>query len=75
MDGWSIALWVVAGYLAVMTLARSMQAQRNHLIERFRRSMEREKDKQEEDDASAAAEADIRQKLMMQDGVSPPTDE
>jgi hypothetical protein len=75
MDGWSIALWVVAGYLAVMTLARSMQAQRNHLIERFRRSMEREKDKQEEDDASAAAEADIRQKLMMQDRVSPPTDE
>lgn len=48
MDEWNIALWVIAGYIAVMTLARAMHAKRQHLVEQFRRWMEKEKQRKAE---------------------------
>jgi hypothetical protein len=36
MDGWDVALWSVAAYIAVMTLARFMIARRNKLLDDLR---------------------------------------
>lgn len=35
-DYWDVALWVVAGYFAVVTLVRLMRYQRDMLVRRFR---------------------------------------
>jgi hypothetical protein len=35
-DYWDVALWVVAGYFAVVTLVRLMRYQRDVLVARFR---------------------------------------
>lgn len=40
LDGWDIALYVSAGYVAVRTLVWMMAARRDGLRERFRRQME-----------------------------------
>lgn len=37
MDGWDVALWSVAAYIAVMTLARLMIARRNKVLDDLRR--------------------------------------
>ncbi len=36
MDGWEIVLFVLAGYLAVVALARLMIARRQQLVRRYR---------------------------------------
>jgi len=36
MDGWEIALWVVAGYVAVMVLVRFMTARRREVLRELR---------------------------------------
>ena len=40
MDGWSIALLAVAGYLAVTALVRLMIRHRNQLVDEFRRQLQ-----------------------------------
>jgi hypothetical protein len=39
MDGWSVALLAVAGYVAVTTLVRLMIGHRNQMILKFRRKL------------------------------------
>lgn len=36
MDGWDIALWSVAAYIAVVTLVRFMTARRNKVLDELR---------------------------------------
>ena len=36
MDGWDIALWSVAAYIAVITLVRFMTSRRNKLLDELR---------------------------------------
>ena len=36
MDGWDIALWSVAAYVAVVTLVRFMSARRNKVLDELR---------------------------------------
>jgi len=43
MDSWSIALWVVAGYIAVVALMRLMAHKRNEVMAEFRGEVEKEK--------------------------------
>jgi hypothetical protein len=50
MDGWEIALWVIAGYFAIVPLVRMMLARRERLVVEFRARMaqERRRRKQQE---------------------------
>ncbi|MBI3466256.1 MAG: hypothetical protein HY000_24850 [Planctomycetes bacterium] len=50
MDGWEVALWVFAGYLAIVPLVRMMLARRERLVVEFRARMaeERRRRKQQE---------------------------
>jgi len=43
MDGWGIGLWVVAGYVAVVSLMRLMAQKRNEVVAEFRDEVEKEK--------------------------------
>jgi hypothetical protein len=43
MDGWNLALLAVAGYIAVVTLARLMLRRRNQMMQRFREEVAKEK--------------------------------
>ena len=43
MDGWSLALLAVAGYIAVVSLARLMLHRRNQLMQQFREEVAKEK--------------------------------
>jgi hypothetical protein len=54
MDSWSIALWVVAGYVAVVALMRLMAHKRNEVLAEFRGEVEKEKQRRK---AAAAKEA------------------
>lgn len=36
MDGWEIALWAAAGYIAVMVLVRMMSARRGEVLRELR---------------------------------------
>ena len=45
MDSWSIALWVVAGYIAVVALMRLMAHKRNEVMAEFRGEVEKEKNR------------------------------
>jgi hypothetical protein len=59
MDGWSVALLAVAGYVAAMTLVRLMLARRNKLISDLREQAAAEqtrlKRKADDDDEEEAA--------------------
>jgi len=52
MDSWSIALWVVAGYVAVVALIRLMAHKRNEVMAEFHGEVEKEKGRRK---AAAAA--------------------
>ena len=43
MDSWSIALWVVAGYVAVVALIRLMAHKRTEVLAEFRGEVEKER--------------------------------
>ncbi len=43
MDGWDVALLVVAGYVALVTLVRLMIRRRNQMLDEFRRELKKEK--------------------------------
>jgi hypothetical protein len=53
MDSWSIVLWVVAGYIAVVALLRLMTHKRNEVMAEFREEVEKEKGRR----ATAAKQA------------------
>ncbi len=53
MDSWNIALWVVAGYIAVIALMRLMAHKRNEVMAEFRGEVEKEKSRRK---AAAAKE-------------------
>ncbi len=57
MDGWSIALWVVAGYIAVVALMRLMTHKRNEVMAEFRGEVEKEKNRRK---AAAAAAKQLK---------------
>jgi CHASE2 domain-containing sensor protein len=50
MDGWNLALLVVAAYVAIATLVRLMLSRRNQLVDEFRRDVAKEKEKEKEKD-------------------------
>jgi len=54
MDSWSIALWVVAGYIAVVALMRLMAHKRREVVAEFRGEVEKEKARRK---AAAAQQA------------------
>jgi len=54
MAGWSIALWVVAVYIAVVALMRLMAHKRNEVMAEFRGEVEKEKNRRK---AAAAKQA------------------
>ena len=54
MDRWSIALWVVAGYIAVVALLRLMTHKRDEVMAEFRSEVEKEKNRRK---AAAAQQA------------------
>ena len=47
MDGWDVALLVVAGYVATVTLVQLMIRRRDQMLEEFRRQMEQERIRKE----------------------------
>jgi hypothetical protein len=58
MDGWDIALWATAGYLAIAPLVRMMLVRRERLLVQFRAQMAEEKRRrklQEKPDAGKRA--------------------
>lgn len=54
MDGWDIALFVAAGYLAVVWLVRLMGRQRDQLVGQLRHEMAHERKKRKRAQAEAA---------------------
>jgi hypothetical protein len=42
MDGWDVALWIVAAYLAVTALIRLMLAYRDKVLADFRAEIQRQ---------------------------------
>ena len=53
MDRWSIALWIGAGYIAVVALMRLMAHKRQQVMAEFRGEVEKEKSRRK----AAAAES------------------
>jgi heme exporter protein D len=47
MDGWDLALLVVVGYVALVTLVRLMIRRRNQVMDEFRREVRKEKGRRE----------------------------
>ena len=56
MTDWDIALFVVAGYVAVMSMARLMLRRRDQLLAEFREQIKAEKDRQEAEKVRQEAE-------------------
>jgi hypothetical protein len=54
MDGWSIALWVVAGYVAVVALMRLMAHKRTEVMAEFQGEVEKEKSRRKAESAKQA---------------------
>ena len=57
MDGWNIALWVVAGYVAVVALMRLMAHKRIEVMAEFHGEVEKEKSRRKAEAAKQAAVA------------------
>lgn len=54
MDGWEVALWAAAGYLAVVPLVRMMLARRERLLVEFRARMADEKRRRKQQEKTEA---------------------
>jgi hypothetical protein len=48
MDRWDVFLFVVAGYVAILSLVRLMANRRNELVEKIREEIERRRTAAEE---------------------------
>ena len=46
LDAWDIALYMAAGYVAVIALVRLMLQERDRLVQRFRSEMQAERQRQ-----------------------------
>jgi hypothetical protein len=46
VDPWEVALWIVAAYLAVVSLARMMTYEHDRLVARFRQQLQTERRRQ-----------------------------
>ena len=57
MDGWDVAVALIAGYVAVTTLVRLMIAKRDAVVERLRGEIEAEQARQKQAEKQAAAQA------------------
>ena len=57
MDGWDIALWVIAGYLAISPLVRMMLARRERLLVEFRARMAEERRRRKQQEKNEARKA------------------
>jgi hypothetical protein len=55
MDGWSIALWVVAGYVAVVALMRLMAHKRTEVMAEFQGEVGKEKSRRKAEAAKQAS--------------------
>jgi hypothetical protein len=62
MDGWDVALLTVAGYVAVSTLVRLMNARRAELVNRFRADMARERARRQQEERRAKRKSDPKAK-------------
>jgi hypothetical protein len=58
MNGWDVALLVVAGYVAVTALVRLMLRRRNEMVGEFRQRMKTEKKRKE----AEAREQELRER-------------
>ena len=58
MTGWDIALFVVAGYVAVMSMARLMIRRRDQFFVEFREQMKAEQERKEAEEAEQARAAE-----------------
>jgi heme exporter protein D len=47
LDGWDVALLVVAGYVALVALVRLMIRRRDQMLSEFRRKLKKEKQRKE----------------------------
>ncbi len=57
MDRWSIALWIGAGYIAVVALMRLMAHKRQQVMAEFRGEVEKEKNRRKAAAAAKLAQA------------------
>lgn len=56
MDGWDVALLVVAGYVATVALVRLMIRRRDQMLDQFRREVEKERKRREAEDQRSRRE-------------------
>jgi hypothetical protein len=56
MDRWNIALWIGAGYIAVVALMRLMAHKRQQVMAEFRGEVEKEKNRRKAAAASKQAQ-------------------
>jgi heme exporter protein D len=52
MDGWDLALLVMAGYVAVVALVRLMIRRRDQVLGEFRRKLRQERQRKQAEEAS-----------------------
>ena len=50
MDGWDVALLVMAGYVAVISLVRLMVARRDQMMKAFRKEVAKERARKAEEE-------------------------
>ncbi len=55
MDGWDLAILVLVGYVAVVSLVRLMLLRRDDMMKEFRKEVAKEKDRREFNDHQKAA--------------------
>jgi len=55
MNGWDVALLVVAGYVAAMALVRLMVRRRDQLLDEFRRQVNMQRKRKPEDASNIEA--------------------
>jgi hypothetical protein len=62
MNQWDVALLAIAGYVAVVSLARLMLRRRDQLLAEFREQLQRERRKKAEQEKRKRAEEEQRQR-------------
>lgn len=60
MNSWDVALLAIAGYVAVMSLARLMLRRRDQLLAHFREEIKREKERKAREERRRRAEEELR---------------
>lgn len=55
MDGWDLAIMVLVGYVAVVSLVRLMLLRRDDMMKEFREELAKEKNRRQMEDRQQAA--------------------